>query len=207
MGKRVKKLHKQHHRAEARLQEFFLAFTPAWMSGMTTASYQAGFRMTGLFPVNLSAIPDSAFLIRSHAITSEENHLLNADAAIMTQSSASASGSNDTVSPSHITTAIRFNESPNNLEPSALSAKTHAIEIASDVWKALMSMLSAAADKENDVPLNIESAASTDLIMDMPLRAEIVLPLGAESTSGGVSIVDDPSILAIVNDPSVSNSL
>jgi hypothetical protein len=43
---------------------FFQVFTPAWSSGMSTATCQAGFRTTGLFPVNLAAIPCQQFITK-----------------------------------------------------------------------------------------------------------------------------------------------
>ena len=38
--------------------EFFMVFWPAWMGGMSVASIQGGFRVTGIYPCNRAAIPE-----------------------------------------------------------------------------------------------------------------------------------------------------
>ena len=42
-------------------KDFFRVFTAVWLKSVTVANAQGAFRGTGLFPVNLSAIPDHAF--------------------------------------------------------------------------------------------------------------------------------------------------
>lgn len=42
-------------------KEFFKVFTPVWQNTMTVELAQSGFRATGLFPLNASIIPESAF--------------------------------------------------------------------------------------------------------------------------------------------------
>ena len=51
------------HSAAKKLEKkmFFKVFTPVWQKSMTVELAQSGFRATGLFPVNASAIPDEAF--------------------------------------------------------------------------------------------------------------------------------------------------
>ena len=40
---------------------FFEVFWPAWRESMTVGNIQSGFRKTGIFPVNMSAIPKTKF--------------------------------------------------------------------------------------------------------------------------------------------------
>lgn len=42
--------------------DFFQIFTPAWTRCSTVENIQSGFRSSGIFPVNFSAIPDIAYL-------------------------------------------------------------------------------------------------------------------------------------------------
>jgi transposase-like protein len=42
-------------------KEFFKIFTPVWQRSMNVELAQAGFRATGLFPVNIRAVPDNAY--------------------------------------------------------------------------------------------------------------------------------------------------
>ena len=40
---------------------FFEVFLPAWRESMTVAKIQSGFRKTGVFPVNMGAIPKAKY--------------------------------------------------------------------------------------------------------------------------------------------------
>ena len=56
-------------------REFFKVFTPVWQKSMTVELAQSGFRATGLFPVNVHAVPDVAFAssaVTERPLTSEE---------------------------------------------------------------------------------------------------------------------------------------
>ncbi len=42
-------------------EEWFLPFNRAWRNGLTPRSIQAGFKKTGIWPLNFDMIPDNAF--------------------------------------------------------------------------------------------------------------------------------------------------
>jgi len=42
-------------------KDFFRVFTPVWEKSITVGNVQGAFRGSGLFPLNMSAIPDHAF--------------------------------------------------------------------------------------------------------------------------------------------------
>lgn len=43
------------------MSEFFEVFNPAWKSSMSEANIKAGFKRTGIYPVNKYALPSKEF--------------------------------------------------------------------------------------------------------------------------------------------------
>lgn len=52
---------KNHAGRKLENKEFFRVFTPVWQKSMTAELAQSGFRTTGIFPVNVQAVPEEAF--------------------------------------------------------------------------------------------------------------------------------------------------
>ena len=176
-------------------RDFFRVFNPVWDKSMTVGNAQGAFRGTGLFPLNIKAIPDHAFDPSTTTERELPENIVSTDEQVI--DSGSSSGNLNAFSVGTDIIIDWSNSTGSTVVSDPLSGNDIVVQWCTATDMAAIQPGLAAANVLNDSMSNVTTAASDGTNVMTDILTSTTVPVSPTSISGD----------EVISDASASNSV